>query len=1122
MADIRIKDLPTTASDFSSDDFIAIDGTANGTRKINAKTANLTFSDVTLGTSGPSVKSSLAARAARQGLVFDGTAKVPFSLSAFGTNPATIHFWFNPATFTGNPRLIGASSAIQLLLDATGAQFYTAGGSVYSSALTVGKMTAVTVVINGNGTALVYTNGVAGTSGPITANLSTAIDTLGGLASGSVFSGVLSPLIYNRALSATEVVSLYESGVPSGTDYNTASNTNAITTIARNSDFSAGATDWASVSGTATVTASKLDIVVSAGGSRVYLDKAFITGWTAGYNKRWRLTADITNYSVSGGAVVQIVQGTTGTTSGTIAGNGTFSVELTNTNGNVANGQEIQIRNTGTTGTATLTIDNVAIVPLGLILAPDAAQAGGGLAWYDTSGNAANITLPASGVTWNVPTSGYFTAPTTTNLTLAGGSTGASLVLGQGANAGTTLALKGTGRAKTQVGTDYNLRTFLSGTTVQIDGANDAENSYRNVSIQALKLSLLDSSGGNVLIGTTTDIAGSGGLKVAGTTAASSTTSGALQVGANIGLSGNAGGASYFGGNLNISSTGIIGGNAFGLQNTSWFANPAGSPYAWNTWASNTYIANGYAGAFNQETADGRIAFYTAPSGTAGNARTLTERFTIGNTGVVSIPNATPSTGAGSGALQVAGGIYSGAASVFGGAVTAPSATIKRASTSEDAFTNFYTGGSPYWTVGLQAVGTSNDFRIVNAQSGNRSLSISTTTDAATFAGAVTVSGTGTSTISSATTGAGGLMLRNTAAGTGNYGILGIGNDADANAFNIITFSSTYSGTGANTASFSRIENNQASAGLNLVAGGASGTVNVYAGGEGAGSKVATFSSAAATFAGAVTAGGLATVPSLLLTGTASGLTNKAFSIQSSVSGPNVQAVQVNPTIAQTSGTSPGASVSIGGAFTNSTGSTLSGFNALEVAQVAITATNPVTRGSSFYIGGPTSGAVTNYAQYINSGVFYNADTTPSTGAGSGALQVAGGIYAGAASVFGGTLTGSGGFIGTDNSSNNANLFLARSDVSFSIVNETNFRIYSKTGRTNNAASGGINLLEIANTTGNATFAGTVIAPAATTAISSVRLPHGAAPTSPVNGDMWTTTAGLYVRINGVTVGPLS
>jgi len=31
------------------------------------------------------------------------------------------------------------------------------------------------------------------------------------------------------------------------------------------------------------------------------------------------------------------------------------------------------------------------------------------------------------------------------------------------------------------------------------------------------------------------------------------------------------------------------------------------------------------------------------------------------------------------------------------------------------------------------------------------------------------------------------------------------------------------------------------------------------------------------------------------------------------------------------------------------------------------------------------------------------------------------------------------------------------------------------------------------------------------------RLPHGAAPSSPGDGDVWTTTSGLFVRINGVT-----
>lgn len=48
--------------------------------------------------------------------------------------------------------------------------------------------------------------------------------------------------------------------------------------------------------------------------------------------------------------------------------------------------------------------------------------------------------------------------------------------------------------------------------------------------------------------------------------------------------------------------------------------------------------------------------------------------------------------------------------------------------------------------------------------------------------------------------------------------------------------------------------------------------------------------------------------------------------------------------------------------------------------------------------------------------------------------------------------------------------------------------------------------------------AGTVLIPqASATAGAGFRLPHGAAPTSPVNGDIWTTTAGMFTRINGVT-----
>src|SRR5208337_3779655 len=43
---------------------------------------------------------------------------------------------------------------------------------------------------------------------------------------------------------------------------------------------------------------------------------------------------------------------------------------------------------------------------------------------------------------------------------------------------------------------------------------------------------------------------------------------------------------------------------------------------------------------------------------------------------------------------------------------------------------------------------------------------------------------------------------------------------------------------------------------------------------------------------------------------------------------------------------------------------------------------------------------------------------------------------------------------------------------------------------------------------------------ASVTGTAGINVPHGTAPTSPVNGDVWTTTAGLFARINGVTVGP--
>jgi hypothetical protein len=43
---------------------------------------------------------------------------------------------------------------------------------------------------------------------------------------------------------------------------------------------------------------------------------------------------------------------------------------------------------------------------------------------------------------------------------------------------------------------------------------------------------------------------------------------------------------------------------------------------------------------------------------------------------------------------------------------------------------------------------------------------------------------------------------------------------------------------------------------------------------------------------------------------------------------------------------------------------------------------------------------------------------------------------------------------------------------------------------------------------------------ASTTTNAGFNVPHGTAPSAPVNGDVWTTTGGLFYRINGATISP--
>jgi hypothetical protein len=65
-------------------------------------------------------------------------------------------------------------------------------------------------------------------------------------------------------------------------------------------------------------------------------------------------------------------------------------------------------------------------------------------------------------------------------------------------------------------------------------------------------------------------------------------------------------------------------------------------------------------------------------------------------------------------------------------------------------------------------------------------------------------------------------------------------------------------------------------------------------------------------------------------------------------------------------------------------------------------------------------------------------------------------------------------------------------------------------------------VLASVSSAGLGTFAGVtatalVLTAATATGSAGFRMPHGTAPTTPVDGDLWTTTAGMFVRINGVT-----
>jgi hypothetical protein len=242
-------------------------------------------------------------------------------------------------------------------------------------------------------------------------------------------------------------------------------------------------------------------------------------------------------------------------------------------------------------------------------------ETGSGALVFGTSPTFTTPTLGAATAT-------SITAPDSTNLTLAGGSTGASLVLGQGTSASATLALPGVGILTVSNVNDagfVNVARFLSPSLTSGNSAlilvgraaavsqsaflnygynTTAASTYLDIGHNGTTGQVRLTQPGNLLIGTTTDATSlAGGLVVNGSGAgatSSSTSTGALRVTGGVGVSGamNVGGAATFAGAVTIGGTVIhtlsatpASATAAGTVGTmSWDANYIYICTATNTW----------------------------------------------------------------------------------------------------------------------------------------------------------------------------------------------------------------------------------------------------------------------------------------------------------------------------------------------------------------------------------------------------------------------------------------------------------------------------------------------------------------------------------------------------------
>jgi len=188
MADIRIKDLATTATTTASDDFMAVDGSTNGTRKMNAAAPAFLTSVTTPSLTSPaSTNLTLAGGAGNSSIILTpaGTGGVgigtttPASFMELKAAAGTLHQRFTDAT-TGLIGLIGGANGIL-----TGAGANTMGVRAENGLFLSGAGNTNThLVLNSSSQVLIGTTDATGLTG--TGGLKIASATAGSAGAGAL------------------------------------------------------------------------------------------------------------------------------------------------------------------------------------------------------------------------------------------------------------------------------------------------------------------------------------------------------------------------------------------------------------------------------------------------------------------------------------------------------------------------------------------------------------------------------------------------------------------------------------------------------------------------------------------------------------------------------------------------------------------------------------------------------------------------------------------------------------------------------------------------------------------------------------------------------------------------